>query len=127
MAYQFTIEPKSSYLHFTVTGDNTADSMSGYLRDVYLACKQSGCPRVLIEENLVGPSLSVTDVFDVVTERTAGIFPVVRTVAFVDLNPTHDKTIQKFGENVAVNRGVHVRVFTNVTEAEEWLSAMGDQ
>ena len=34
-----------------------------YLKDVYDACLREECPRVLIEETLEGPGLSVAEVF----------------------------------------------------------------
>jgi hypothetical protein len=42
-------------------------------------------------------------------------------MAYVDINPEHDLGEMKFSENVAVNRGISVRVFATVQEAEAWL------
>jgi hypothetical protein len=42
-------------------------------------------------------------------------------MAFVDINPAHDLGEMKFAENVAVNRGISVRVFPTIQEAEAWL------
>jgi hypothetical protein len=125
MSYNVAIEPKPGYLHITVTGDNAPESVLGYLREVHAACERSGCPRVLVEENLEGASLSVADVCEVVTQRANGVQPVVRTIAFVDCNPKHDPSLMKFAEDVAVNRGINIRVFPTVTEAEAWLKAQG--
>jgi hypothetical protein len=123
MAYNVAIEPKPGYLHITITGDNTPETLAAYLRDVYAACQRTGCPLALIEEDLVGPSLTIIDVFEVIAERAAGVSPVVQTVAFVDRNPNHNARVNKFGETVAVNRGVHVRVFTDIAQAEQWIGS----
>lgn len=47
-------------------------------------------------------------------------------MAFVDGNPRHDAANMQFAENVAVNRGVNVRVFPDVAAAREWLAAVID-
>jgi hypothetical protein len=40
-------------------------------------------------------------------------------IAYVDVNA--QGSLMKFAEDVAVNRGVRVRVFGTVAEAERWL------
>ena len=127
MPYHFSVEPKPGYLHVKVNGDSTPETLSAYLRDVHTACEKTGCPRVLIEENLVGPSMSVADIFQVISERAAASFPIVRTLAFVDTNPLHDQSIAKFAETVGVNRGIHGRVFAKLSDAEAWLHAMSNK
>ena len=48
MAYHFRLTRKSGYLHPRVTGDNTEETVMGYLRDVLEACKKHDCPNILI-------------------------------------------------------------------------------
>jgi hypothetical protein len=43
------------------------------------------------------------------------------SIAFVDTNPEHDAARMRFAETVAVNRGVRLRVFPTVGEAEKWI------
>jgi hypothetical protein len=45
----------------------------------------------------------------------------VRRVAYVDLNPEHSAANMEFAKTVAGNRGLDVRVFATVAEAEAWL------
>jgi hypothetical protein len=40
-------------------------------------------------------------------------------MAYVDVNAAG--TLMKFAENAAVNRGITVRVFATVADAEKWL------
>ena len=44
---------------------------------------------------------------------------VLQTLAYVDVNA--EGHLMEFAETVAVNRGVPVRVFSSVAEAEHWL------
>ena len=63
-----------------------------------------GCFRVLIEERLDGPRLKIQAVFEIVSQQAARAREVIQAIAYVD-----------------VNRGVPVRVFSSVAEAERWL------
>jgi hypothetical protein len=46
---------------------------------------------------------------------------VLGRLAYVDINPEHDPKAMEFAENVAVNRGIPVRIFATVLEAQVWL------
>jgi hypothetical protein len=57
-----------------------------------------------------------------VSEQT---IKVVRNIAYVDINPAHNKNEMAFAENAAVNRGVNVQIFTIIHAAERWLEKQG--
>jgi hypothetical protein len=120
--YQLVAEAKSGYTHFHVTGTNSPEAVRGYLMDIYYACAQDTSPAILIEENLKGPGLALFDIFEVVSESSERTWPYVRRIAYVDTNPEHSAPDMQFAETVAVNRGVNVRLFASVPEAEQWLS-----
>jgi hypothetical protein len=52
--------------------------------------------------------------------KLAGKFPVCR-FAYVGSQPLVEP--QRFGETVAVNRGINLKVFTEMKEALAWLEA----
>lgn len=122
--YRLAVEPRRGYLHISVNGENSADNVRRILGDVIAACTQHGCSRVLFEEYLVGPSLGIVEAFEIVAEGSDTARPVVQQVAYVDTNPEHDSSLLQFIETVAVNRGIHVRLFTTVREAEAWLASL---
>jgi hypothetical protein len=124
--YVFKVERKAGYLHAKVSGDNDPAAVARYLGDVYDACLREKCPRVLIEEALEGPGLSVAEVFGVVEKASERVWPAVQQIAYVDTNPLHDFTKMQFAEVVASNRGVNVRVFSSVRNAKEWLTTASD-
>lgn len=121
MAYQLKVEQKPGYLHFTVTGRNTPDNVTRYMEEVIGECTARRCPRVLIEENLEGPRLGTMDVFTMVTAGAKRFHGMLEALAFVDLNA--EGGVMRFAEDVAVNRGIPVRVFRTVDGAEKWLLA----
>ena len=121
MDYTCRVEQRQGYLHVKVSGDNSRETVARYLGEVRAACLRHGCSRVLIEENLHGPSLSTATIYAVVMEgsRTAG--PGFMKIAFVDVNRDHKQELMHFAETVAVNRGLDVCVFKEVRDAERWL------
>jgi hypothetical protein len=120
MAFELRLEPKHDYLHAIVTGDNTREDVFGYLRELLQACQQRQVTRVLIEERLTGPRLGPVDVFDIAAQGSTEAAGSLTTIAYVDVHAIGDA--MKFAENVAVNRGLPVRMFATVAEAEQWLA-----
>jgi len=119
MSYKLTILEKPTYLHAIVTGENTKENVARYLEEILRECKARNCFQILIEEHLEGPRLGTTDVFQIAaigSDHAQGRFKVI---AYVDANA--DGKLMKFAETVAVNRGVPVRIFPSVSDAEKWL------
>lgn len=121
MSYTLNVEPRTSYLYVTVTGENSYDNVAHYLSEVRDFFRKYECSNVLIVENLAGPSLETFRIYDLVSKASEQTAQVVCKIAYVDINPEHDATRMEFAENVAVNRGVFVRVFSTIQAAEQWL------
>ncbi len=121
MDYQLDIEEHPTYLHFRVTGKNTPETVRRYLFEIYTICARQNCSTVLIEENLEGAGLGLVEIYKIVSEGSQRKSMPVRRVAYVDLNPEHSSANMDFAKDVAVNRGLDVRVFATVAEAEGWL------
>ena len=120
--YDCAVRVMPTYLHLSVTGDNTPENVRRSLRDVIAACTRHGCTRVLLEEHFAGPSLGTVEIFEIVSEASRNAWPTVAQIAYVDTNPKHDPTMLGFAETVAVNRGVQTRLFATIAEAEAWLT-----
>jgi len=121
MEYAFRVSRKDGFLHIAVAGDNTAETVLRYLKQLHETCVNLKCPNVLVEENLDGASLDLGEIFGLVTEGSRSVWPVVQRIAYVDVNPDHDQKNMKFAETVGVNRSVNIRVFPAVRDAENWL------
>lgn len=125
MPLEVRVDPRPDYLHVRVTGENSEANVLAYLRAVREACRERGCAAVLVEEHLVGPGLGEAAIFSIVSRAAPETTPLIQCIAFVDTNPEHAPQRMAFAENVAVNRGVNVRVFATVSEAEAWLEQAG--
>jgi hypothetical protein len=121
MPYRFTSTFESDYVHCSVNGENTAQNVIRFLNDSMNSCVQHACNFALLEDNLQGPSLNFTEIFEIISEASHKTWPHVKRIAFVDSNPAHSEEKMRFAETVARNRGVLAKFFTNHEEAIQWL------
>ncbi len=119
MDYDLVFEHRVSYLYAAITGRQ--DSLridQNYFGKILKECRAAGYQCVLIEENL-GTQLSTADMF-YAAEGAAALDIGGLKVAFVDRFPSHIEG-NRFGETVAKNRGLNVKLFSNIDAAKAWL------
>jgi hypothetical protein len=126
MSYDLTIEEQPSYLHARVSGTHNAQNAHRFLVEVHEAWVQRNHSAVLLEMNLSGPSLSILSIFNIVSERVPYAIGLKR-IAYVDGGSGHDPEQARFAETVARNRGVNVRLFGTVDDAEGWLRDLANE
>lgn len=119
MSLGVKFEQKNTYLHVTVTGQNSRETAAQYVQQVLRECVARNCDRLLIEERLEGPRLPMLDVFEIVADVSKKALGMLKAVGYVDVNAQGD--LMKFAETVALNRALPLRVFSTVAEAEKWL------
>jgi hypothetical protein len=124
-AYSLTFDDHGSYLHAKVNGTNGRESVLGYTQEIFEACVARKRTAVLIEENLAGPSIPISVVFQLVDARVAQALQALKKIAYIDVNPEHDLTRMEFAEDRAVNMGVNMRLFATVDAARAWLEQPG--
>jgi hypothetical protein len=123
MSYQLTITQKAGYLHAVVAGENSTETVARYLEEILRECAARNCHRLLIEERLEGPRLGTTSVFEIAAEGSNHAQGQFTAIAYVDVNAEGNR--MEFAETVAANRGLPVRVFSSVRDAEDWLLGKG--
>jgi hypothetical protein len=121
MPYALSLESGPGYLHARVTGNNSQQTVLDYTQEIHNACIERGLHAVLIEENLSGPSISLSAILQIVVERAPEASKLLKRIALVDLNPEHDPSRLEFAEDAAANRGVNLRLFPSVAAAQQWL------
>lgn len=125
MAYELTLAATADWLHATITGRNSIGNVDTYMKEVFDACWHAECSKLLIEERLEGPRLSMLDVFKVASKRAEAARGHLMAIAYVDHYAEGDQ--MKFAETVARNRGSNVKVLPTVADAEVWLKGCGSQ
>jgi hypothetical protein len=127
VSYELSVEDKGQYLHFKVTGENGFETVRSYLTEIAQRCIEHNISSVLVEENLTGPGLKLLDIFRLAEEGSQKGAHQFRRVAYIDLNQEHSEMNTKFAATVASNRGLNVRIFSTVQEAEDWMRSNGNQ
>ncbi len=91
-------------------------------RKIAQHCARGHYKRVLVIED-VQEILSPIDLFEFV-ELMPRLGLLGITIAFVDLRGRLNQ--YSFGETVGTNRGLDIKMFDNVAEAESWLKAKSE-
>src|SRR5436305_5872464 len=86
-SYSISIEQRQRYLYVTVTGASSAETIARYMADVRAACVRTRMSKVLVVGNLHGPSVSMLDLYKVVTNASDDTAGVGLRAAYVELNP----------------------------------------
>ena len=118
MSYDVHFEMKSGYVFVRVSGENSAENVHAYMQDVLEHCGECDCFRVLIHECLDGPRLEAMQIFDLASEGSMRVLGRFDAVAYVDEQMGE---MADFAETVAVNRGMPLRMFSNLREATRWI------
>jgi len=114
-------EDREGYLYAFFSGrrDNLADAIKFWQRAVD-ECRKRAYKRLLVEQDFSVP-LSTADAFylaDAISKM-----PITQLkIAFVDRD-LEQNDINMFAGTVAANRGAVGRVFTNVSDAETYLTS----
>ncbi len=126
MSIDYKIEIKPGYLLLTCEGVFESSLIDQFTDQVIDACKKHKPSNFLIDYCKAEGEMSTMDRYNLslvaakkyLNEKLAGKIPSCR-FAFVGNHPLVDP--KRFGETVAVNRGLNVKVFTEKNEALAWL------
>ena len=117
--YNLTLKSRPAYLYAYVSGEKDSYEISAqYWQEIRDECERTGATRVLVEEN-ISENVTAGDEYRITTECIQVKFGGIK-IAFIDLCPDQGE-INKFGELVAINRGVNIRLCSDLAEGEKWL------
>lgn len=117
-SYDLTVIERPGYLHVRATGIHGPQTALRFMQDAYAACVARGCDSLLLEQSLDGPSIGAAHIFAVLRDRLEAALSL-RRIAYVDTKGRAEG--RQFVEDVARNRGVNLRVFDTIEQAEAWL------
>jgi len=122
MSYDLTFEIKDNILWGTASGTRSLQTVLDITKDIIAACAESRIKKVLLNVCALKGRISTVDAYEIPARH----FPAMRDrstitqVAIVDLKQLEER--DKFFENVAVNRGFVLRLFSDTEKALEWLN-----
>ena len=121
MPYELTIEQKGDVLWVIATGTRTLETVLSISNDILEACDEKKVAKVLVDVRKLEGRLRTMESFEIPEKH----FPkmrersLIRRTAIVDLKEFEDS--YRFFEDVAVNRGFALRIFSDPEEAFKWL------
>ena len=119
MAIEFDHRIDKELLRVKATGhDENLEQVQEYGLAVMRAALENNCTKIICDESDLEYSLGTFDIFELV-KSLSEVVPKVVKVALI-YKPTQFDDV-KFWENVAVNRGVQVRIFKDQASAEKWI------
>ena len=126
MELTFTIDAGNHLLRATLAGPFSLSEAETTFIEILEGVIQHQAKKVLIDGRTIMGKPTTMERFyygklaaeEVTGLRRRGVAPIPQ-FAYVLLPPVLDS--QRFGECVAVNRGMHLKVFDNLPAAEQWL------
>ncbi len=126
MALNFTIELQPGYLLMTYEGNYEPSLADGFTSEVVGACEKHQPSQLLVDYRKVEGLMATMDRYNLASVfakkylegKLSGKIQNCR-FALVGNLPLVDP--KRFGETVANNRGINLKVFTDMAEALEWL------
>ena len=119
MAYQIQTELHPDYLSFRWEGAATPTEIEDAWKQVAMACKHHRIWKALVETNYHS-YLSTSQVYNIAAHFYELGFDHRFKVAHVFDNHSPEE-LRLLGEDVAVNRGAHAKVFQDSKTAKAWL------
>lgn len=119
MALKYTLKRDGDILFVRLTGsDDGLREVERYVLDVIRAALDEGLQRILCDETGITTRLDTLETFDIGTFLSRNTPPSFRIAIIYDPQAYFDF---RFFESVAVNRGMQLRIFTDIDPAREWL------
>ena len=118
--FNLLLEEYDNYLYASVSGPQDSEEVSiQFWKEILTKAEELNVKKILVEEDFPN-QLSVLEIH-AVAEVIANHFTNAFQIAHVDKHAS-DIDLNVFGETVARNRGLWVRVFQTLEDAEEWLA-----
>lgn len=120
MAITYSMSAQGSLLRVKASGtDENLQEVTAYGEAIIQSALAHNCTRILCDETELVYALGTFDTFRA-AEHIAKVAPKVAKIALI-CHPDY-LADAKFWENVAVNRGLRVRMFLSLDKAEQWMA-----
>jgi hypothetical protein len=117
--YTLQFEVRDDYLYARLEGKDSFAASLEYWARISEEVRGRNLTKVLVHEHLEG-EISEGEIFEVIME----VLPTSTGIKVALFDEQHiNSDINELGELVAQNRGVDVRVFQSLENAEDWLKA----
>ena len=119
MSLEYGFDVEGDLLVVTTRGyDDDISEAVAYGEAILRCCLENNCSRILMDETEVTAVLDKIGQYQMV-QRLLEQVPSQLSIAIVASPAHYEET--SFGTMVAENRGIHVKLFTSMKLAKEWL------
>ena len=124
MALDYSLSTDRELLLVVTTGfDDGVNEAVSYGEAIIKFCVKNKCTQVLMDETEMTSALDEVSQYQMVQRLLAQIPDNLDIAIVVNLENYKESS---FGVMVAENRGVHIRIFTELEPAREWLAQQND-
>ena len=116
--FTLNFEMRGSYLYAYISGQDSFSASLDYWNRIADQVREFNTTRVLVHENLLG-QVTEGEMFDIIMDLLPSSTGI--RVAFFDENNA-DQSVNELGELLANNRGVDIRIFQSLEDAEKWIA-----
>ena len=109
---------RKDYIVFDFTGEFSQEAGKQCIDEMVEACSQSKISRALLDCRNMGGEIQILDSFMV---AKYGVKMIGSISKFALVGREDQMFPDNFVENVAVNRGVNLKIFTDIEKAIKWL------
>ena len=118
MGYSVELVDDGEFIRLVFAGETTAQDHEDARAEAFRALTSRGWKRLLVDARQISTRMSLFDDYEFTKEHQSSL-PLLARVAAIH---RHDESERfRFIENVAVNRGHNLKVFTDPGEAIDWL------
>jgi hypothetical protein len=119
MSHQLQIEEKADYLAVEFTGTGAVKEVWQEFESIAERCRRANKNKLLLSVTEYHGEVSVADRYNIGDK--AEIFAYYKVIKVAIAAKPERIDPQRFGEKVARNRWVNIRVFADIKDAVEWL------
>ena len=121
MAISYKSENRPGYIYFLGEGIEAGLEENQQIHQMIIdICKSHKCDHVMIDDREVTYTASIFSIYELAKFYATVGAPRYLKRAAVIANPKYNET-NEFFENTTRNRGIDLRLFHNIEEAEAWL------
>lgn len=122
MPITYSFEQKGEVLYATGHGiEDDLEQNKEVTKTLIRACKEHGCNKLLVDDRDVKYTASILTLYELANFYTTEGIPLkLRRVAIVADSQYEENN--EFFETTSRNRGVNLRVFYRIEDAEAWLN-----
>ena len=120
MPYELDIRNEPDYLYVRATGVRSIETILAIASDCVAACEKYRYEKILVDVQAMTGTLAVLDSYNLGTKGLGELGPRQWVQAAV-LDLEENRTRFEFLENVIVNSGFNIRIFSEAGDAERWL------